>query len=288
VSVNPQRARTLWQEHKHNSWLFFILLIIVTLLLSAIGVRFLKPPAVISLLISVSLVQILIFLNSGRIVILLMGCHQPNHEQESRLQPILERLVAKSGLGYSPTLFIAAMNAPNAFAFGTGLMGGSGIAVTKPILEILDDQELEAILAHELGHIVSRDTALMTMISITLTVLNNMTRGMANVGKIALIGSLIVEVIAYVPRIVAAGITQLREYAADAYSAYLTEDVDPMIKAFKKMEDWHQTNGPKKEKGLLEYLQRNRMDELLLSHPQMSNRINMLTQLKEDNHVQSI
>jgi heat shock protein HtpX len=263
-------------------------LIVVTILLSAVGVRFLKPPAVISLLISVSLVQMLIFLNSGRIVILLMGCRQPDAEQQARLQPILNRLVVKSGLGYSPTLFIAAMEVPNAFAFGTGLMGGSGIAVTKPILEILDDQELEAVLAHELGHIVSRDTALMTMISITLTVLNNMTRGMSNIGRLALVGGLIIEVIAYFPRVIAAGITQLREYAADAYSAYLTEDVDPMISAFKKMKAWHETNEPKREKTLLDYFQRNRMDELLLSHPQMSNRINMLTQLKEDDHVQSV
>ncbi|MBI2473271.1 M48 family metalloprotease [Candidatus Uhrbacteria bacterium] len=284
MRVNPQRARKFWQEHKHNSWLFFILLVVVTLLLSAVGVRFLKPPAVISLLISVTLVQTLIFLNSGRIVILLMGCQPPDAQQQARLQPILNRLVEKSGLSYMPALFIAAMEVPNAFAFGTGLMGGSGIAVTKPILEILDDRELGSVLAHELGHIVSRDTALMTMISITLTVLNNMTRGMSNIGRLALVGGLLIEVIAYFPRVIAAGITQLREYAADAYSAYLTEDVEPMISAFKKMRTWHETNEPKRKKTLLDHLQRNRMDELLLSHPDMSKRINMLNQLREENH----
>ncbi len=160
-------------------------------------------------------------------------------------------------------------------------MGGSGVAVTQPLLEILDDDEVEAVLAHEIGHIRSRDTALMTIIGITMTVLNNFTNQMMKVGRLALLIAIAIELANYFPRVVAAGITQLREYAADAYSAHLTGEVQPLISAFKKMEAWYKDESNQGKKSPLGQLRRPQMDELLLSHPNMSNRITMLKQLEE-------
>ena len=137
--IDTERAYKEWKERKHNSWLFFVFLLIVVVVVSAVGMRFLKPPAVISLLVTITVLQGLVFLNSGRIVIALMGCVLPDKDQEARLRPLLEQLVERSGLGYTPTLFISKMEVPNAFAFGSGIMGGSGVAVTEPLLEILND-----------------------------------------------------------------------------------------------------------------------------------------------------
>lgn len=280
MAADTKLARQHWKEHKHNSWLFFVILLVITLIISAIGMRFLKPPAVISALITLGVVQMMIFLNSGRIVIWLMGCKEPNEEQAARLMPLFEKLVERTPLKRAPTLFIAQMDVPNAFAFGTGIMGGSGVALTVPIIEILDDEELEAVMAHELGHIVSRDTALMTVISVTLSVLNKFTQNMANIGRLALAAAIALELVAYLPRVVASGITQLREYAADAYSAHITGKVQPLISAFEKMRAWHEKKAPK-QKDPLSMLKHRQMDELLLSHPNMSDRIRMLKQLEK-------
>jgi heat shock protein HtpX len=280
MAADREKARHHWKEHTHNSWIFFLALVVVTLVLAGAGLRLLKPPAVISLLITLTVVQTFFFLNSGRLVIWMMGCKELNKEQQERLQPLFVKLVKRTDLPYTPQLFIATgMDVPNAFAFGTGIMGGSGVALTELIIELLYDDELSAVLAHELGHIRSRDTALMTMISLSLTLINNGTKQLANIGRMAVFFALAIEVASYLPRIVASGITQLREYAADAYSAYLTGEVQPMIRAFRKMEEWHRSHA--KDDNPLKMLQRRRMDELLLSHPDMSSRIAMLNQLEE-------
>lgn len=281
MPANRTRARKDWKEHKLNSWFFLGILTMVVLALCAIGVRFLKPPTVVSLLLTTVVIQTIIFLNSGKLVVWLTGCEMPDAQQQARLLPLLQSLVERSPLSRTPTLYIAKMDAPNAFAFGTGLMSASGIAVTKELIELLEDDELECVLAHELGHIVSRDTALMTVIAIMLAALHRLTRGLTNIGRLALVGALVLELVAYVPRVVAAGITQLREYAADAYSAYLTGQVQPMIRAFEKMQAWYASQADKK-RNPLDMLRRPPMDELLLSHPDMHSRITMLQQLEEE------
>jgi len=274
-----ERAIKEWGIHKWFSRLFMGVLFISLLVCAAIAMRFLKPPAVIGALVTMTLIQILLFLNAGRVVISLMKCRLPNEQEFSRLQPILDRLLLRANLKHAPILFVSDMEKPNAFAFGSGVMGGWGVAVTGPMLTLLEDAELEAVLAHELGHLRSRDTALMTVISISLTTISRFSKYLVHIGRFAFIVALLTELVSYIPRVIAAAIAQLREYAADAFSVYLTGETKHLISAFEKMRTWKQVEEPKKDHPFT-LPQWQPMDELLLSHPDMKNRITLLRKLE--------
>jgi heat shock protein HtpX len=82
-----------------------------------------------------------------------------------RLHQIFDRLVAKIGLKEKPKLMIANLPVPNAFAYGSPLTGNR-VAVTKELLRTLEEEEVEAVLGHELGHLKHRDVQVMMFASV--------------------------------------------------------------------------------------------------------------------------
>src|ERR1700744_1388081 len=76
-------------------------------------------------------------------------------EQLPRAYEVVERLTAKQGLPM-PKIYVLPTESPNAFATGRNPQHAS-VAVTHGILQLLDDEELEGVLAHELGHVRNRD-----------------------------------------------------------------------------------------------------------------------------------
>jgi heat shock protein HtpX len=81
-----------------------------------------------------------------------------------RLYDIVERLSAKSGIGM-PRIMLADIPIPNAFAYGSPV-AGTRIAVTKGLLDTLDEDHVEAVIGHELGHIKHRDVQVMMFASV--------------------------------------------------------------------------------------------------------------------------
>lgn len=77
----------------------------------------------------------------------------------SRLVEMVREIAARSGVG-PPRVYVTDDPFPNAFAFGN-LIRGRGVAVTRPLLEILDERELYAVLAHEVGHAKHFDMEIM-------------------------------------------------------------------------------------------------------------------------------
>ena len=84
------------------------------------------------------------------------------------LHNILDRLSKKFKLR-KPKLYLADIDAPNAFAYG-GIFGEKKVAVTKGLLKTLDYDEVEAVIGHELGHISHRDVSIMMGLSLLPTV----------------------------------------------------------------------------------------------------------------------
>ena len=116
--------------------------------------------------------------------------------------------------------------------------------------------------------------------------MNKFSRYLVHIGRFAFVVALLTEVVIYIPRIIAAAIAQLREYAADAFSVYLTGDTTHLIRAFEKMSAWRPKEETKKESPLTMFKWQP-MDELLLRHPDMRNRMAMLRKLegtKGDTH----
>src|SRR5437588_8449385 len=83
------------------------------------------------------------------------GAQPLTREELPRAYQIVERLTQKIGLPM-PKIYVIPTDSPNAFATGRNPSHAS-VAVTQGILSLLNDEELEGVLAHELGHVRNRD-----------------------------------------------------------------------------------------------------------------------------------
>src|SRR5437867_5693261 len=92
---------------------------------------------------------------SDRMVLAATRARPITREEAPRLYGIVERLCGKSGLPM-PRLYMLPEAAPNAFATGRNPRHAA-VAVTQGILQLLDDEEMEGVLAHELSHVKNRD-----------------------------------------------------------------------------------------------------------------------------------
>lgn len=97
-------------------------------------------------------------LGSARGAVAIAGGRQVSAAEEPELHRMVARLCQLEDRPM-PRLVIIEAAEPNAFA--AGWHGGGTVAVTRGLLNLLGPQELEAVLAHELGHLANRDAALM-------------------------------------------------------------------------------------------------------------------------------
>nr|MDO8076856.1 zinc metalloprotease HtpX [Candidatus Freyarchaeota archaeon] len=149
--------------------------------------------------------------------------------EEPRLHSIVDNLVYKLGIK-KPRIGVSDIRIPNAFAFGRW-RGDARVVVTKPLLDKLDDEELEAILGHELSHVIHRDMIIITAISVVPLIcyyifLSLVWGGMGaggdrNAGYAALIG-LAAFVMYFLTNLLVLYVSRIREYYADAGSAEMT------------------------------------------------------------------
>ncbi len=92
---------------------------------------------------------------SDKIALLSSGAQPISREEGPRIYQIVERLAAKANIPV-PKIYMIPTDSPNAFATGRN-PSHAAVAVTRGILEICDDEEIEGVLAHELGHVKNRD-----------------------------------------------------------------------------------------------------------------------------------
>jgi heat shock protein HtpX len=88
-----------------------------------------------------------------------------NEQEYPTLHQMVSRLSEKAGLPNKPKVGISQLPIPNAFAFGR-TKRGARVCVTKRLLEVLNDDEVEAVLGHEISHIKHRDVAVITILSV--------------------------------------------------------------------------------------------------------------------------
>lgn len=157
-----------------------------------------------------------------KMVELSMKVNYVSEYEAPRLHAIVEDLAVKSNLP-KPKVGIAEINIPNAFAFGRS-KGDGRICVTRGILRLLDDEELEAVLGHEMSHIRHNDMAVMTLISVVPLICyyiffstlfsGNRDNGSAIIG-IAALGAYLVG------QLLVLFVSRVREYYADQGSVEL-------------------------------------------------------------------
>jgi len=121
---------------------------------------------------------------------------------------------------------ISRLPIPNAFAYGSPL-AGNRIAVTQGLLKILDEDEISAVIGHEIGHLKHRDVQLMMFASLLPALLLYLgyifSYSRSDRGNRGLLGLGLI-VLGYLLQFFVLGLSRLREYYADAHSALIQED----------------------------------------------------------------
>src|SRR5438270_11055289 len=138
-----------------NTFKSTLLLVVLTLFLILIGDYFGgQNGMVLAFLLSV-VFNFGTYFFSDKIALAMYSAQPVTREELPRAYAAVERLTAKQGLPM-PKIYVLPTESPNAFATGRNPRHAS-VAVTRGILELLDDEELEGVLAPELGHVRNRD-----------------------------------------------------------------------------------------------------------------------------------
>jgi heat shock protein HtpX len=153
-----------------------------------------------------------------------------SQSEKPKLHEMIERLSQKSGIS-KPRVMVANMPIPNAFAYGSPI-AGSRVAVTSELLNTLDEEEVEAVVGHELGHLKHRDVQVMMFVSILPAVFYYIgysmlwssrgrdDRGSGGAAAIAALSMLMY----FVLTMFTLYMSRLREYFADRHSASIVDD----------------------------------------------------------------
>ncbi len=189
---------------------------------------------------------------SDKIALMSSGAVPISREQAPRLYAVMERLAAKANLPM-PRLYLIPQPAPNAFATGRNPSHAS-VAVTQGLLELLDDEELEGVIAHELLHVRNYD--ILTS-SIAATIAGTIT-WLAQMGKFAMIfggwggggndreregGGITALLMIFLAPLAALllqlGISRQREYQADASGAKMVGHPYGLVRALEKLGEYN-------------------------------------------------
>lgn len=149
------------------------------------------------------------------------------------LHATVERLSQKSGIK-KPRVMVANIPIPNAFAYGSPI-AGTRVAVTSELLKTLDDQQVEAVLGHELGHLKHRDVQVMMFVSILPALfyyigfsmmMSSMYGRQSNrdSGSAAVVIGIASMAIYWILTMFTLYLSRLREYFADRHSASVVDE----------------------------------------------------------------
>ena len=164
-----------------NTFKTAFLLTALTLLLLFIGRALGGQNGMIFALVIAAVMNFTAYFFSDKIALATYRAQPVTREELPRVYQVVERLTQRIGLPL-PKIYVIPIDSPNAFATGRNPQHAS-VAVTQGILNLLNDEELEGVLAHELGHVNNRDILIS---SIAATIAGAVTM-LANMGKWAMI-----------------------------------------------------------------------------------------------------
>ena len=186
---------------------------------------------------------------SDKLILLSLGAREVSEQEAPQLHDMVGRLAALTGLP-KPKVAIIESNVPNALATGRD-PSHSVVAVTTGILQTLDSEEMEAVLAHEMSHVIHRDMRVMAMASFFATVASFIVqsglwggfgggygggdrddRDRGNSFIFIFLISLVVWAISFV---LIRTLSRYREYSADRGSAIITGQPSKLASALVKI-----------------------------------------------------
>ena len=186
---------------------------------------------------------------SDKIALKMYRAQPVTREQMPRAYEVVERLAAKDGIPM-PKIYMIPTESPNAFATGRNPQHAS-VAVTHGILGLLTDEELEGVLAHELGHVKNRDiltSSIAATLAGAITLIARMGYwaslfggygGRGGRDRNGGLGGLLMLIVAPIAAsLIQLAISRSREYEADATGAHTTGNPYALASALQKLEDY--------------------------------------------------
>jgi heat shock protein HtpX len=226
-----------------------VLLAGLTGLLLAIGQLWAGQRGLMFALVLAAVMNLGSYFFSDKLAIAMSGAKPVAREQAPRLYQIVERLAAKANIPV-PKIYFMPTDSPNAFATGRNPSHAS-VAVTRGILEICDDEEIEGVLAHELGHVRNRDiliSAVVATIAGAITMIGRMVfyaemfglgGGRSDNRRGGVFSALTMMIVAPLAAVlIQLAISRSREYEADRTVAEITGNPQGLARALDKIDKW--------------------------------------------------
>lgn len=226
------------------------LLTILTLLL-VFGARLFFGTQAVPIALGIALVMNLgTWWFSDKIALSFAGAKPVSEAEAPELYRIVGRVAQMAELPV-PRLYVIDQPAPNAFATGRDPQHAV-VAVTRGILEVVNERELTAVLAHELGHVRNRDTFVMAVVASVAGAISYLAqmaqwsmwfgggdRDNRDSGQLGMIGMILgIVLLPIAAMLVQLAISRSREYGADDQSAALTHDPIALASALRKLADY--------------------------------------------------
>jgi heat shock protein HtpX len=226
-----------------------------------------------------------------------MGAKEVSPEEAPELHAMVERLAREAGIP-KPKVAISKMPIPNAFATGRSPKHAV-VAVTETLMQRLEPHEVEAVLAHEIFHVVNRDVAVMTLASFFAMVAFFLMRmffftglfggggddeegGGGSIWVVYLISMLVY----LVSQVLILTLGRYRELAADRGGAHLTRRprdlANALVKISGDMERMPPTTKRQLERMNAFFIVPTSLREIFSTHPSLERRIDQLEQISQE------
>lgn len=233
-------------KNVHRTWFLMTLFLVIIIGLGYFISYYYNDSAILYVAIIFSLLMnVASYWWSDKIVLSMAGAVEAKHNEYTELYHIVENLSITAGLPM-PKVYIIKDIAPNAFATGRN-KEHAVVAVTTGLLLLLNKNELEGVIAHELSHIGNRDILLSTVVVVLVgfvSILANIfMRGGMGRGRdndkggniLAIIGIIFVILSPIFTKMIQLAISRKREFLADASGVLLTRYPEGLASALQKI-----------------------------------------------------
>lgn len=245
-----QTLYTLQGKNVRKTWFLFTLFLLIVIGLGYFLSVYYGSPNILYIAVAFAIFQsVLSYWFSHKIVLAMTGAKEASREANRELWNIVENLSITAGLPM-PKLYIINDPVPNAFATGRDKKHAV-VAVSTGLMNVLDRNEMEGVIAHELSHIGNRDMLVSTVVVVLvgfITLLSDMflrmqlfgggdrDRGDGKVqGVLMIVGIILMILSPIIAMLIQLSISRKREYLADASGALLTRYPEGLASALEKI-----------------------------------------------------
>lgn len=244
-------------------------------------------------LVGAAIYALIQYFAAGSLAVAMTGAQQIEKSNNPRLYRTVENLSITLGIPM-PKVYIIDDPAPNAFATGRNPQHAV-VAATTGLLDIMDDRELDAVMAHEMGHVQNYDIrvsmisfglvsaiGLLSDIVLRMLFFGGDRRDNNNNPVIFIVGIVVLILAPIVAALIQMAISRQREYLADATGALTIRDSDAMASALQKLEEYgkpmRKQQSATAQLFISNPLQPGFFAKLFSTHPPLEDRIKRLRQ----------